>query len=209
MDNKRRPPHGYTVLQRLRRGVVGHKVLKLVFSIAILIVAAAFPAYATDDWGWQDRDGNRVPDSDDMKSVGGFGGWLIVTRDPDWEKEWNTPSEHTPNLTTVDEVRVGEVIAILPVFGNPKPDSNGVVRIHCDLLILRPDESVALDEKDLNCFTYKLTSDPRSVWLSGIIPKFIGEKTDPKGKWEVNVVLRDMVRGVEVSLKTHFTLVNG
>ena len=187
---------------------MGHKIHNLLTTIAVLIVAMVFSAHASDDWGWQDRDGNRVPDSDDMKSVGGFGGWLIVTRDPDWEKEWYTPREYTPNITTVDEVRVGEVIAILPVFSNPKPDSNGVVRIHCDLLILRPDQSESVNEKGLDCFTLKLKSDPRSVWLSGIIPKFIGEKTDLKGRWEVNVVLRDMVRNVEVPLKTYFTLID-
>ncbi len=174
-----------------------------------MLFAMVCVVHASDDWGWLGDDGKQAPNTDNRKSVQGFGGWLIVTRDPDWEKEWNTPSDHEPAITVIREVKVGEVIAMLPMIGNPKQHENGVVHVYCDILITRPDDSISLDEKGLNCFTAKLDGSPRGVLLSGIIPKFIGEEADPKGVWKVNMVLRDMVRGAEVSLNTQFTLVDG
>ncbi len=178
-------------------------------AVVLLNLAILSVALASDEGGWVDRSGNPVPNSDEMKSIGGFGGWLVVTPDPDWEKEWYTPSEHSPNFVTVDKVKVGEVLAILPLFVNPKPDAGGIVRIQCDIRIIRPNQTISLDEKNLDCFTYKLTRDPRSVWLSAIIPKYVGEAADPKGNWQVELILRDMVRKVEVPLKTSFTLIDG
>ena len=177
--------------------------------IAVLYVVILSAPLASDEGGWIDQSGNPVPNTDEMKSASGFGGWLVVTPDSDWESEWNTPSEHVPNFTTVEEVRVGEVLAILPLFINPKLDQNGFARVHCNIRIIRPDQTVSMDEKNLNCFTYKLNRDPRSVWLSALIPKFVGEPLDPKGKWLVELVLRDMVRDVAIPLKTSFRLVDG
>ena len=177
--------------------------------LAILCVSMLSAAVATDEGGWVDRNGNPVPDSNEMKSAGGFGGWLVVTPDADWEAEWNTPSEHVPNFKTVEEVRVGEVLAILPLFINPKLDSSGFARVQCDIRIVRPDKTISMDETDLDCFTYKLTTDPRSVWLSALIPKYIGEPGDPKGEWIVELALRDMVRNITIPLKTSFTLIDG
>jgi len=177
-----------------------------VFIFGMAIISAVI---ASNEGGWIDEDGNLVPNSDEMKSVNGFGGWLVVTQDSTWEVEWNTPSDHVPNFTTLEEVRVGEVLAILPLFINPKTDSGGFARIQCDIRIVRPDKSVSMDEKNLNCFSYKLNSDPRSVWLSALIPKYVGEPLDPKGEWQVELILRDMVRNVAIPLKTSFTLVDG
>lgn len=188
---------------------MGHKMIKKIPLIIILYVSMLSTAIANDEGGWLDRNGNPVPDSDEMKSAGGFGGWLVVTPDEDWEAEWNTPSEHVPNFKTIKEVRVGEALAILPLFINPKLDSNGFARVQCDIRIVRPDQTISIDETNLNCFTYKLTTDPGSVWLSALIPKYIGEPGDPKGTWIVELVLRDMVRDITIPLKTSFTLIDG
>ncbi len=188
--------------------VTGLKIIQKISLIVILYVSMLSATIAYDEGGWVDRNGNPVPNSDDMKSAGGFGGWLVVTPDADWEAEWNTPSGHAPNFRTVDEVRVGEVLAILPLFINPKLDSNGIARVHCDIRIVRPDQTISMDEKNLNCFTYKLTADPRSVWLSALIPKYIGEPGDPRGRWSVELVLRDMVRNIAIPLKTSFILID-
>ena len=83
------------------RCVMGHKMIKKISLIVILYVSMHSAAIATDEGGWLDRNGNPVPDSDEMKSAGGFGGWLVVTPDEDWEAEWNTPSGHAPNLHPV------------------------------------------------------------------------------------------------------------
>lgn len=175
---------------------------------ALLLAMLSSIASFSDEGGWVDREGNRVPNSDAMKSVGGFGGWLVVTPDLDWEDKWNTPRETVPYFSEATEVRLGETLTILPFFINPLPDQDGIVSIGCDLKVIRPDDSVALDEKGLDCFTTKLQSDPRSVYLSAIYPKYVGETGDPFGTWIVEVVLRDNNRGVETPLKVKFELVD-
>ena len=52
-----------------------------------------------EEGGWRDKDGNPVPNTDSMNSIDGFGGWLIVTPDKDWEEKWNTPSEDIPHFS--------------------------------------------------------------------------------------------------------------
>ncbi len=190
-------------------GAMGLMMIRNTVAMLILSIVTISTVFAGDEGGWIDRAGNPVPNSDAMKSVNGFGGWLVVTPDSGWEEEWNTPSDYAPNFRTLEEVRVGEVLAILPLFINPKLDSDGYARIQCDIRIVRPDRTISMDEKNLNCFSYKLSSDPRSVWLSAIIPKYIGEPLDPKGKWRVELILRDMVRNVAIPLKTSFTLIDG
>ena len=193
---------------RFSFGVMGLKMIKNIFLIAIFYVSMLSAAIATDEGGWFDRDGNPVPDSDEMKSADGFGGWLVVTPYEGWEAEWNTPSEHVPNFKTIKEVRVGEALAILPFFINPKLDSNGFARVQCDIRIIKPDQTVSVDEANIDCFTYKLTKNPRSIWLSTLTLKYIGELEDPKGTWLVELVLRDMVRNITIPLKTSFTLID-
>jgi len=188
---------------------MGLMMIRNTAAVLILNVVIFSAVIASDEGGWIDRDGNLAPNSDEMKTAGGFGGWLVVTLDSAWEAEWNTPSDHVPNFTTLEEVRVGEVLAILPLFINPKLDSGGFAQVQCDIRIVRPDQSVSMDEKNLNCFSHKLNSDPRSVWLSAIIPKYVGEPLDPKGEWQVELILRDMVRDIAIPLKTSFTLIDG
>lgn len=188
---------------------MGLMMIRKILAVIIFNVAIFSAAFATDEGGWIDRAGNPVPNSDEMKSSDGFGGWLVVTPDSDWEAEWDTPSDHVPDFTTVEEVRVGEVLAILPLFINPKLDSSGFARVHCDIRIVRPDRTISMDEKNLNCFTYQLNRDPRSIWLSALIPKFLGEPLDPTGKWQVELILRDMVRNIAIPLKTSFILIDG
>lgn len=160
-----------------------------------------------DEGGWVDRNGDPVPDSDSMKSDSGFGASLIVTPDEDWAEKWNTPRETTPYFSEASEVRVGQVLTILPLFINPKLDENRIARISCDLRIVRPDSSLAIDEERLNCFTYEIPGDPESVFLSAIIPKYVGEPGDPRGVWLVEMTMRDEVRGVGIPLSVSFELI--
>jgi hypothetical protein len=181
-------------------------------SVALLILLSATALSATaflNGDGWVDRQGNPVPDSNAMKSIDGFGGWLVVTPDSDWAEKWNTPRETVPVFSEASEVRLGEVLTILPFFLNPLPNENGFVSIGCDLRVSRPDGTRSVDATDLDCSTFQLPGDPRSVFLSTLYTKYVGELGDPYGVWVVEMVLRDNVRGVEVPLKVSFELVDG
>lgn len=158
--------------------------------------------------GWRDRQGTPAADTDNRKSVDGFGGWVIVTSDADWQKKWETPADTTPDFTAAEQVPRGKQVFVLSFFANPQLDSKGKAEVRCDIDLLGPDGTVATHQKDVVCFQGSL-KDPRLAYLSGPVVAFRGDPGDPSGEWEVRVTLRDKVRNVSVSLKTSFTLVDG
>ena len=93
---------GVTRLARqLMLDVTGLKMIQKISLIVILYVSMLSATIAYDEGGWVDRNGNPVPNSDDMKSAGGFGGWLVVTPDADSERDQKVCSILPPNLHRV------------------------------------------------------------------------------------------------------------
>jgi len=70
----------------------------IIFIVFLSLSLNAFGNLETrpDAGGWVSKDGTRVPNSDNMKSINGFGGWLVVTPDKDWAQKWETPTENIP-----------------------------------------------------------------------------------------------------------------
>lgn len=143
-----------------------------------------------------------------MKNVNGFGGWLVVTQDKDWEEKWNTPQENTPSFSEAKEVSYGEELTILIFFTNPRPNDEGFMNIACDLMVVRPDETYSIDEKDVACANWKVPPKPynHNIQLTQAVIKYIGETGDLPGKWKVYVNLKDKNAGIEVPLETEFKL---
>ncbi|RQP21505.1 hypothetical protein [Piscinibacter terrae] len=54
--------------------------------------------------GWIDGGGQRVADSESMKSANDFAGSVLVTTDEDWLKKWNTPPDTKPNFNKAGTV---------------------------------------------------------------------------------------------------------
>lgn len=158
--------------------------------------------------GWVTRDGKTVPNSDARKSINGFGGWLIVTPDSDWEAKWNTPPETIPNFSEAKNVSYGEKLTILTFYINPKTNDNGELNVLCDIIVTRPDGSSSASANGVKCAAGKLQGSPRNVRLTSAVINYIGEEGDPPGKWSVEVRLTDKVRGTSIPLKTHFNLRN-
>ena len=156
--------------------------------------------------GWRDGDGKPAPESPAQRSVKGFGGWLLVTPDKNWEEKWNTPSETTPMFTTADEVRQGETITILVFFSNPGLTPDRSVNITCDLRVTRPDRTLSIDEKGVVCASGSFPGPTTNLYLSNLVLGFVGEPGDPPGKWVVDVTLHDNVAKVDVPLQTSFEL---
>ncbi len=142
-----------------------------------------------------------------MKSIDGFGGWLVVTPDKDWVKKWETPTENIPNFSEADKVKYGEELTILPFFINPKVNPAGKINIICSIKITRPTGTISINQQDIPCATGKLNGDPKNVYLTKTVIKFIGEKNDPPGTWVVEFIISDKNRDISVPLKTEFTLI--
>jgi len=182
--------------------------LLVLFLLCIPQVSLCQPQASTvEERGWVTRDGKPVPSSDSIKTIKGFGGWLIVTQDNDWESKWNTPPETVPHYSEASIVKYGEQLTILTFYINPKIDHIGSVHLVCNIKITRPDGSQSVSAEDIDCAKGKLNGNPRNVRMTSAILKYIGEKGDPPGKWIVEVDLKDNLRNVKLSLKADFNLV--
>jgi hypothetical protein len=155
---------------------------------------------------WKDAQGNPVPDRPSQKSVNGVGGWLLVTPDEDWEAKWNTPHDNIPKFREADTVAIGQHLFILIFIAGPTRDKSGDVKITCDIEVQRPNHTYSTRESDLACLTGPLQGPQYTLFLSQQILGFVGEKTDPPGKWLVRIVLKDTVKHVIIPLETSFTL---
>jgi hypothetical protein len=173
--------------------------------IISLLITLPLIAYA-ETGGWITRNGQPVPNSDAMKSINGFGGWLVVTPDTDWEEKWNTSPETIPNFSEAKDVSYGEQLTILTFYINPMTTRSGEIDVSCDIKVTRPDGSSSVNAKGVQCAAGKLQGNPRNVRLSTAIIKYIGEDGDPPGIWIVEVTLTDRARGTAIPLKTHFNL---
>jgi hypothetical protein len=174
---------------------------------ALVCALGGGSAFASaSDVGWRDSSGQVVPDSQDQKVVNGFGAFVIVTSDQDWEEKWSTPSDSTPGFTTADEVPFGKKLTILVFFANPKPDAKGDIRITCDLKVTRPDGSTSISQKGVDCASGALTGPPENLRLTQMVAEFIGEAGDPPGQWVVEVIVRDENADATVPLRTGFVL---
>lgn len=181
----------------------------LLIILALLVHSHANAKYGvvTDEGGWVSKDGTRVPNTDNMKSIKGFGGWLVVTPDVDWEEKWNTSPETTPYISEANDVKYGETLTILPFYINPKFNKSGEVNVLCNIKVTRPDGSNAINAEGISCVSGKLQGNPRNVRLTSTVVKYIGEDGDSPGIWLVEFELTDTIRNVTVPLKTQFNLV--
>ncbi|QUI68493.1 hypothetical protein [Pseudoalteromonas sp. M8] len=172
-----------------------------------LFILLSGNAISNDDFSWLTPDGNKAPETENQKSKSGFGGWLVVTPDKDWEEKWNTPSENIPYFSEAKDVKLGEELTILPFFANPKLNESNYFEILCDIKVEKPDGTYSINEKNIPCAKGKLDISPLSVFLTQTVIKYIGEQGDPYGVWTVYFDMKDSIRGINIPLKTSFNLV--
>lgn len=183
------------------------KNLLLLITLSFPIITLANLETRPDEGGWVNKDGTRVDNSDNMKSINGFGGWLVVTPDKDWVQKWETPTENIPYFSEASEVNYGEELTILPFFINPKVNSSGEINIYCHIKITKPTGIASIDQGNIPCATGKLQGAPRNIRLTTTVIKYIGEAKDPPGTWTVEFTITDNNRNISVPLMTKFTLI--
>lgn len=170
----------------------------------LLLTLLAFPAFCQE--GWRDGQGNRAPDTESRRSVGGFGGSLLITPDANWKAKWETSSDTVPHFTEAKTVSRGQQVFFLIFFANPRLRDDKTADITCDIDVLRPDGKATFHQLDMPCFK-GVISDPRSLtFLSAPVIGWTGDAGDPGGTWILRVLLKDNVRRVSVPLRTSFEL---
>ena len=176
----------------------------LTIAVAASLLAVG-PAHGQSGF-WRDRSGKPVAETKSMKSAKGFGGSLFVTTDADWREKWDTPADTTPSFNRADVVPYGKKVFVLIFFSNPMLDAQGNANLRCDLQIDTPAGEVSFVQKDMSCHAGKIGGSLYNTYLSTPVIAFTGDPGDPVGRWEVKVVLRDAVRGVDLHLRTGFGL---
>jgi hypothetical protein len=179
--------------------------MKRLLCLALVSLFVSGPAQSQSGY-WRDSTGVPLAETESMKSSSGFAGSLLATMDADWEQKWNTPPETKPNFIKADTVPYGKKVFILTFFSNPKLDDLGSAEVRCDIQITSPAGKVAMEQRDMNCFSGKIKGSPYNLYLSEPVIAFSGDPEDPPGIWKVDVVLRDARRNVELPLRTSFEL---
>jgi len=176
-------------------------------TVLLLLFLISLTAIASDEFYWVTKSGERAPNTPSQKSLNGFGGWLLITPDKDWQAKWDTPKEHTPSFNEAKKVKLGEELTILPFFSNPKLTEDKKFEILCDIRVEQPDGKLSIDEKNIPCANGQIHGDPRAIYLTQAVITYIGEPGDKLGKWKVFVNLTDKNREVHLNLVSSFELV--
>lgn len=175
--------------------------------LAVLLLAAA--AALADAGAWIGADGRALPDTSARKTSDGFGGWLLVTADPDWRTHWDRPPKGRPSLSEARYVSYGERLTILAFYTNPATTPDGRIDIRCSVRVIRPDDTIATEASDSQCASPEPRGDLQAARISWAVIDYVGEKGDPPGQWVVEMTLTDAVRGVSLALETDFILTSG
>lgn len=175
--------------------------------LAVLVLAAG--AALADDGVWVGEDGQALPETPARKTSEGFGGWLLVTADPEWKAHWDRPPKGRPSLPEARYVSYGERLTILAFYTNPAKAQDGRIDIRCSVRVIRPDGTVATEASDSRCASPEPTGDLQAARISWAVIDYVGEKQDPPGQWVVEMKLTDAVRDVSLELETDFILTSG
>ena len=173
--------------------------MKIIFACLVIILGTTL---ASAQW----KKGNeRVEDTPDRKSVGSFGGQLIVVKDPQgFIKEWLKPE--TPNIDADKEVKRGELVGAFVLFAGCKPDSVGVSNSEVDYVVFKPDGSVYAERKGQPLWKEQ-PPPPQNIQLSKAILGIRFETDDPDGEYKVKAKVSDLnAANITIELETKIRL---
>lgn len=172
------------------------------------VLAALWGAFVfqTQAQPWRGPNGSPSPSSESRGEVDGFSAMVLVTPDLDWQEKWNTPPDTIPNFREASTIVRGETVAILPFLSGPRI-VDGRIDTTVDLRILQPDGVPQVDQKAAPCLTGPVGEIGANVLLCQTSLGFFASPTDPLGEYQVEIVVRDRHRNVEVPLRARFQLV--
>jgi hypothetical protein len=118
--------------------------------------------------------------------------------------EWGNPSfNYVPVIKTRAIFHRGEIVFPAITFATDAMDREGKAKITFDLLILKPDGSVYINDKNLTV-------------VDGVPPRGIGlvkdknalkiENHDPFGKYKIQISVHDQIKKVTVDIPMEFTV---
>jgi len=150
---------------------------------------------------WQ-KEGERLPDTPDRKSVKGFGGQLLIVENPRaFIEEWQKPE--TPNITPASTAKRGDLLGAFVLFARCKPDAQGNCNSEVDYAVYKPDGSLYAERKAQPL--WKEAPPPgTNIQLSRAILGIRIEEKDPAGEYVVKAKVSDLNLQVSFELEAKF-----
>ena len=148
--------------------------------------------------------GKPVKDAPDRKSVGAFGGHLLVVRNPRaFIENWQKPE--TPKLEIVTTVRRGELLGAFVIFAGCKADAQDTCNSEVDYFVYRPDGSLYAERKGQPLWKEKPPPSP-NIQLGRAILGVRMEKGDPAGEYKIKAKVSDLNADISFELETKIRL---
>lgn len=169
-------------------------------ALSVLALLAFSSAHAQ----WIDKQGNTLADTNDRKSIGSFGAEIVFTTDAEsLEERWLTPSESV-NVDSVENVRINEPIYAFVVFSGCKPGVAGKCNASMSFRVLRPDGKVYANTPSMEVWQDKEPPPNRALALSVQYLRIRIEPHEQRGRYTVEVYVRDENSGKVLALKKRF-----
>lgn len=172
-------------------------------TLRILIFLLMTPTLAFA--GWINKQGEKLPDSDDRKAVGDFGAQLILVADErELFKRWATPSE-TVDLKTTDVVKVNGFISAFIVFSGCKASTKGDCDVSMRFRVIQPDGKIYAETPAMEVWENKPAPHGKALELSVQYLKVRIEPKDQLGRYVIYSQVRDNNTGAVIQLQSAFT----
>jgi hypothetical protein len=178
---------------------MGHiKQAILIFSLLVHSVVNA---------GWVDKQGNKIPDSDNMKSVGDLIAQLVVTdNEAQVLKNWGTPSLSV-YFPTADKIERNKIITAFVVFGGCAVDANGNCDLRMQITVYQPDGKIYSKLPFMEVWSGKPVPPNRSLGLSVEYMRVIIEPGEQLGQYKIDTNVIDKISSNSMVLTSLFTAV--
>ena len=155
--------------------------------------------------GWINKQGARLPDSEDRKAAGDFGAQLVfVTDEQALFKKWATPSE-TVDLNTVESVTINQPISAFVIFSGCKPIAKGQCNVSMRFRVIQPDGKVYSETPAMEVWQNKPAPRARALELSVQYLKIVVEPHEQRGRYTIQAQVRDDNTGAVLSLQKAFS----
>jgi len=153
---------------------------------------------------WKKQDGTPVENTPDRKSVGTFGGHLLIVKDPKaFIEEWQKPE--TPHINPATTTQRGELLGAIILFAGCKADAQGACNTEVDYSFYKPDGSLYAEQKAQPL--WKDTAPPPPIiQLGQAILAIRFEKDDSAGEYKIKAKVSDLNANVTFELETKIRL---
>ncbi len=169
------------------------------FAAVLLAITTAGPACAQ----WIDRQGKRLPETEQMKSQGDLGVNIVLTpNEAKFRDTWNKSST-TPRLDSIDKVGRGGAISAMIMFHGCVAGASGACNALVRYALETPDGKI-IPTGEGPLWTGRPIMGKILMSNSSVTIGF--DKSDAAGKYKIHATVIDKVSGRQLQVSAPFTL---